>query len=235
MHKRQITIPCTGYSIAADWYEGDNKNEILLVFVGFGSTKERNTDFVADIVAKTQMSALVVDYSGHGESPFELGRIRPAEHLLETVLAFDWLRAQYPEAKISVMGTSYGAFMAAYLTRFRSFKKLVLRTPAIYEPSDFYSPHADIDKLAVRTYRANSEAATVHPLFLQSPKFTGTTFLVIHEDDESIPKETTKVYQEVFSADTYVAKGFKHAMRDPANPREKFAEYQEAIAEWLMK
>src|SRR6266852_2497656 len=105
MDKKQITIPCTGYSIAADWYEGVNQNEVLLVFVGFSSSKEQNADFVADIAVKTQMSALVVDYSGHGESPFDLDETRPAQHLLETAFAFDWLRAQYPETKISVMGT----------------------------------------------------------------------------------------------------------------------------------
>lgn len=235
MNKKQITIPCTGYSIAADWYENSNQNNILFVLVGFGSTKDRNADFVTEIATKTRMSALVIDYSGHGESPFDLDETRPAQHLLETVFAFDWLRAQYPEAKISVIGTSYGAFMAAYLTRFRPFNKLVLRAPAIYEPSDFYSPHAEIDKLAIRAYRADSEAVAKHPLFLQASKFEGNSLLVVHGNDESVPAETSSVYQKAFSADTYVAEGFKHAMRDPANPREMIVAYQEAIIKWFIE
>lgn len=235
MDKRQITIPCSGYTIAADFYEGKDISEILLVFVGFGSSKARNAEFVTSIILRTQMSALVVDYSGHGESPFELDETRPAQHLLETTYVFDWLLANYSKARINVMGTSYGGFMAAYLTRFKPVQKLILRTPAIYKPTDFYTVHAAIDKVAVRDYRADSEAVSRHPLFLQPSIHNGPTLLVVHGKDESIPTETTNVYRQVFSTDTYTAADFNHAFSDPANPREQFAPYAEALATWLIK
>ena len=234
MDKKQITIPCTGYSIAADWYEGADPTKILLVLVGYSSTKERNADLTVAIASKANTNALVIDLSGHGESPFELDATRPAQHLLEAVAAFDWLRNAYPEATISVMGTSYGGFLAAFLTRFRDFEKLVLRTPAIYRPEDLYSVHADIDKeLTGKGYRKDGDAVAKHPLFMQDALFKGPTLLVVHSEDEVVPTETTDVFEKAFSAETYIAEGFRHAFRDPANPQEKLVEYQNTIANWL--
>lgn len=233
MHKKQITIPCMGYALAADIYEQPGAEEMLLVFLGYGSRKASNANFVSSIIEQTHMNALVVDFSGHGESPFDLNDTRPAQHVLEAITIFDQLRNDYASKNINILGTSYGAYIAAHLTKYRAFGKLVLRTPAIYEPIDFYSLHSDIDKIAVYDYRSKSQRVEAHPLFKGDLIFKGETLIVIHENDECIPKETIDAYKKEFSADTYLVKGFKHAMRDPSNPVKKFAEYQEFIAKWL--
>lgn len=234
MNKQTLSIPCTGYDIAADWYDLPSTRDILLCFVGKGSTKARNAELIQTLTAGANMSALVLDFSGHGESPFTLSETRPAQHVLEAVAAFDWLRERYPDRAISVMGTSYGGYVAAWLTRFRDFSKLVLRTPAIYEPRDLYSLHANIDTQRTRKiYRADSAAVQQHPLFLQQPVFTGPALVVVHGNDLDVPAATTSVYQQQFAADTYIAKDFQHAMSDPNNPREQFAAYQAYIADWL--
>lgn len=230
---KQISIPCLGYNIEADWHEGTSTKQIILTFVGFGSSKKSNFDFMAKLVNMTGMSALVVDFSGHGESPFNVDETVPAQHLLEATRAYDWIEANYPESAIYVMGTSYGGFMAAYLTRFRSVEKLVLRTPAIYEPSSFYTEHRLIDKILVREYRKNTETLKKHPIFLQPPVSGAPTLLVVHGEDKSVPVETTDVYASAFDAQVYVAEGFAHAFRDPANPQEGAPAYYDALATWL--
>ena len=235
MTKKQISIPITDYSIQADWHEGKNTQDVLLTFVGFGSSKKSNSDFVAKVVADTGLSALVVDLSGHGESPFNVDDTIPAQHLLEATKAYDWIKANYPESAIHVMGTSYGGFMAAYLTRFRSIQKLILRTPAIYEPRDFYTQHQYIDKMLVREYRQNTEALKKHPLFLQEPVGRPSTLLIVHGEDKSVPIETTDIYKSVFATEAYIADGFVHAFRDPANPQDGIAKYYEIITDWLLK
>lgn len=236
MNPKQITIPCLDYAIAADWYEGNNPTEILLTIVGYSSTKARNAEFIAEISERTGMSSLALDLSGHGESPFELDDTKPAQHLLEVTAAFDWLQSTYPKAKISVMGTSYGGYMAAWLTRFRNFEKLVLRTPALYKAEDFYSPHSLIHKSdELVAYRKNTELIARNALFLQEPAFEGKTLLVVHGNDEDIPEETSSLYQENFAAETYLAEGFMHGFRDPRNPQESVETYRIAIADWLQK
>lgn len=230
---KQISISCPGYNIEADWHEGTTNQKIILTFVGFGSSKKSNFDFMAKLVDMTGMSALVVDFSGHGESPFNVDETIPAQHLLEATKAYDWTRANYPESTIYVMGTSYGGFMAAYLTRFRSVEKLILRTPAIYEPNSFYTEHRLIDKILVREYRKDTEALKNHPIFLQSSINEIATLLVVHGEDKSVPRETTDVYAFIFNAETYIAEGFAHAFRDPANPQEGTPAYYDALATWL--
>jgi predicted alpha/beta-fold hydrolase len=231
---KNITIECSGYSVAADLYEGESSDKILLVLYGYSSKKANQTELISSIVAATGMSALVFDYSGHGESPFKLEDTRPAQHFLEVIYAFDWLKESYPNAEISVMGTSYGGFLATQLTKYRSFKNLILRAPAIYKPSDFYTTWRNIDRGWTRNvFRKDVEALAAHPLLARASKFAGKSLVVVHGQDESIPKETTDAFIKTFSADTYTANGFWHALSDPRNPKAKMIEYQDAISEWL--
>jgi uncharacterized protein len=230
---KQISIPCPGYKIKADWHEGTTNQKIILTFVGFGSSKKSNFDFMAKLVDMTGMSALVVDFSGHGESPFNVDETVPAQHLLEATKVYDWIKTNYPESAICVMGTSYGGFMAAYLTRFRSVEKLILRTPAIYEPSSFYTEHQFIDKILVREYRKSTQALKNHPVFLQPPISNTSALLVVHSEDKSVPKETTDIYASAFDAQVYVAEGFVHVFRDPTNPQEGRPAYYNALSSWL--
>ena len=80
---KQISISCINYSLQADWHDGGSSDQIILTFVGFGSSKKRNHDFVARLVEMTGANALVVDLSGHGESPFD---INATQHLHNTSL-----------------------------------------------------------------------------------------------------------------------------------------------------
>lgn len=232
--KTQITILCTGYSIAADLYLYNDSKDFLLTVVGLNSSKARNVDFVSEVSEKSNLNALVIDLSGHGESPFQLDEISPAQHMMELVHVFDWLTENYPEAKINVMGTSYGGFLVAYLAQYRSFSKLVLRTPALYRPEDFFTNHSDIDKTITSTvYRKSSSEIATNPIFTGKKIFTGPTFVVVHELDESVPTETTNRYIDSFAADIFKAEGFKHPFSDPSNPQDKIQAYKEAVYSWL--
>ena len=228
-------IACAGYSVAADWYEGNSNDEVLLTLIGWQSNKQSYNDILSALVEQTGMSALVFDYSGHGDSSFDINETRPAQHFLEVIYAFDWLRNKYPNAKISVMGASYGGFMATQLTKYRSFDKLVLRCPAIYLPTDFYTLNSIIQSeegwAAKDAFRRDSEALAGHPLLARASNFKGKTLVVVHENDEDIPKATTDAYIKTFNADSYIAEGFPHSLH--TMPKERVATYQAAIADWL--
>lgn len=230
----EIKIPNVGYEIKADWYEGETKDQILLVLIAWNSTKAKYKDITSHMVKKTGMSALVIEYVGFGDSKLDVMNIRPAQHFLDAISAFDWLKHNYPKAKINVLGTSYGAYMATQLTKYREFDNLVLRVPAIYVPKDFYSLNKDINRTDERTYRTDREMLNSHPLFARASNFKGKTLVVVHEYDESVPKETTDKYIEIFNADTYLAKGFPHSFNVNATEEDKLA-YKNAISDWLSK
>jgi pimeloyl-ACP methyl ester carboxylesterase len=230
---RKIGINCTAYTIAADLYEASTE-KIILVLPGWLSSKASYETLVSFIVKEAKTSALVIDYTGHGESPFNAMEIRPAQHLFEVITAFDWIEEHYPKAEISVIGTSYGGYMAVQLTLYRDFDNLVLRVPSVLSPKCFYSLNKNINRQQERLYRKDRDFLNMHPLFAQASSFRGRTLVVQHELDENVPKETTDKYIETFKADSYLAKGWAHAFKSDASDEEQLS-YKMAITDWLKK
>lgn len=228
---KSTTIQCVGYSIDADIYQG-NPDKVLLVLHGWGSSKHSQEQLVNYLIEGSASTAVVIEYSGHGNSPFDAMEIRPAQHFIEVITAFDWLKREYPKAEISVMGTSYGGYMAVQLTKYRDFENLILRVPAIYTPRDFYSLNKDIDRQHQRSYREDKAFLDSHPLLARASQYKGRTLVVSHGLDELVPKETTDKYIEVFKADSYCAKGWHHAFNFVAPESEQLA-YKNAIRDWL--
>lgn len=234
MNVEKITIPCNGYEIAADWYEG-NEN-ILLVLPGFTSSKKSYEPLVSAIVEKTGTSALVIDYSGHGESPFDIQDITISENFSEVVRAYDWLCEKYPNRTIDVMGTSYGGFFAAKLPSVREIRKMILRVPANYDPNDLYTPWRKLDREQIRNeYRVDPNNFTNHPVLAEAANFRGDAYVLTHEFDESCPKASTDPFISAFNAETWEAKGFVHGFGASNASPEQIEEYQTKLADWLTK
>jgi hypothetical protein len=199
---------------------------------GWSSTKKSQEVLTDFLVKETGATALVIEFSGHGDSPLDAMQIRPAQHFLEVITVFDWLRQEYPQAEISVLGNSYSTYLAVQLTQYRDFKNLVLRVPAIYAPRDFYSLNKDIDRQHETRYREDKAFLDSHPLLAHASSFKGRTLVVWHDLDEYIPKETVDKYIEVFGADSYCAQGWKHSFKVDAPEAEQVA-YRNAICDWL--
>ena len=234
MNTEKIKIPCIGYEIAADWYEGNDN--VLLVLPGFTSSKKNYEPLVSAIVEKTGTSALVIDYSGHGESPFDIQDITILENFSEVVRAYDWIKDKYPERAIDVMGTSYGGFFAAKLPSVREIRKMILRVPANYDPKDLYTPWRKLDREQIRNeYRVDPKNFTDHPVLAEAANFKGDAYVLTHEFDESCPKASTDPFISAFNAETWEAKNFVHSFGESNTSPEQIEEYQNKIAEWLMK
>lgn len=234
-----LAIPCITYSLNAEWYEGVSTQHILLVLMGYGSTRAKQVPLVSALVRNTGMSALVIDYSGHGDSPFSLEETRPAQHFMEVICAYDWIKRTYPDSSISVMGASFGGYLASRLVRYREVNKLLLRVPAIYEESEFYTPGRgrlrgeEGYQTKANLYRKNTQRLLHHPVLKNADAFKGETLVVIHENDDLIPPETTAAYTQAFNAKTYVAKGFHHSINESPINDVQLLEYQNYLSEWL--
>lgn len=229
---QEISINCVGYAIKANLYE-TNSDYILLNLIGYSSNKDKYKDFIEYIVDSTGISAITIDYSGHGKSPFELENITPAQNFLEVITTFDWIRKKFPEKDIYVMGASYGGFLATQLTKYRSFKKLVLRVPAIYKPKNFYTTWGDYEIEEGLAYRETAEKLVDHPLLKRASKFEGDTFVITHELDDVCPVNSTNAFVEAFKADHWVAKGFKHGFGESDITSDQRIEYYKKVSDWL--
>ena len=87
---KQIEIQCVGYAIAADLYEA-SPDKVMLVLPGWTSRKATYVDLTTALVEATGASALVIDYSGHGESGGEPAAIAYIGGSIGTLIGADLL------------------------------------------------------------------------------------------------------------------------------------------------
>lgn len=225
-------IQCVGYMIAADWYEGSSDN-VWLDLIGFTSDKARYAEMLTERVEETGDSVLVIDYSGHGESPFNILDLTPAQNFLEVITAYEWIKKNHSGKKISISGNSYGCFMAAQLVKYREVNNMILRAPALYEPDNFYTTWRDSDMNKRHNYRKNEKDLDRHPLFRSTDNVKGRVLVVTHELDDICPPNSTDPYIKAFNAEHIVAKGFDHSFKDSNVTEKQISDYNRAINDWI--
>lgn len=226
-------IECKGYAVKADIYEGSEAGAVLLSLIGRTShrTKKHYQNLLPRLAEELGITSVIFDYSGHGDSPFNIEELSPAQHFLEVVTVFDWMKEKYPNRKFFVIGSSYGGFLATQLTKYRKFDGLILRAPAIYKPSEFYTLIKNEDRKGTQAFRRNAESLRNHPLLARASEFGGKVLLIIHENDEQIPKETTDAYANAFKPEVFIDKGISHSL-DSAT-EEQLDIYNQKIFDWL--
>jgi pimeloyl-ACP methyl ester carboxylesterase len=234
MSRKNIKIKCIGYEVNADFYDSD-RDIVLLNLIGFNSNIAKYNDFLTYINNKNDISILTIDYTGHGESPFNINDLTPAQNFLEVITAFDWIKEKFPSARIYVMGASYGGFLATQLTKYRNFEKLILRVPAIYKPENFYTTWRKYEIEEGRKYRETADKLTNHPLLKRAANFKGKTLVITHELDDVCPVNSTKAFKEAFNADHWEAKGFKHGFGESNITGEQKEDYYNVVSDWLEK
>ncbi len=232
MKYEEVKIQNTGYILFADWYETP-KDQVLLVLPGFTSTKKKYEELVASLVENTGYSALVLDYVGHGKSPFNLDDLSRADNFSDVVAAFDWLAEHYSQKKITVLGTSYGGFHATYLTKFRTFQNLILRVPASYPEETLYTKIGDMKDAHSDDYRRNPDNYIDHWLFTHTGSVKGRTLLVTHEFDNVCPPVATTPFAKAFNADTWEALGFQHGFGKSNVSEQQLQDYYKKLADWI--
>lgn len=233
MTPKTLDVQCVGYALKADIYEGDSDSAILLWLIGRTSkrNKQRYREFLPRIAQQLDITSVIFDYSGHGDSPFNIEDLSPAQHFLEVITIFDWIKAKYPNQKVFVIGSSYGGFLATQLTKYRKFDGLILRAPAIYRPSDFYTLKKNEDREGTQAFRRDVESLAKHPLLARASSFEGDVLLVVHENDEIIPAQTTDAYAKAFKSEVIVAKDVTHSLDN--STQQQIAEYNKMIFDWL--
>lgn len=236
----EIDINCITHTIKADVYQG-SKEEVILVIHGYSSSKENQSHHAKALNQQTGAHIISIELSGHGNSSFSLSETRPAQHMLEVISAYDYIKSKYPNSNISASVFSYGGYLIVELVKYRKLDALVLRAPAIYPPEEFYQPWgirlSDEDAYAkkMNAYRTDVQALTSNPVFAKSLNFN-RALVVVHENDDMVPKPTTDCYITKLSADTFIATGFRHSLGDSLASgieEEELKNYHKRIANWL--
>lgn len=172
----------------------------LLVIHGWKSSLKRFPKRVAPLVEAGYV-CLVFDMRGHGATGGNLSSFSAQDHLDDCLAAYDFLASQQhidPD-HISVLGSSYGGYLATLLTKKRPVERLILLSPAQYPNEMFATVDRIIPNKNLSEYRSKPHTIQENRSLQAVADFKGKTLLIQPEND-------TQVHAQVF-ADFVTAAG----------------------------
>lgn len=138
---KEINIPGNnGNNIHGLLFEAENSKGLIFYLHGNAGSVDGWGD-VAPRYTNLGYSVFIVDYPGYGKSE---GRIKNTRGLLSAVeQAYDFIKKEYSEKEMIVLGYSLGSGPAAYLASVNHPKLLILQTP-YYSIKDVMKRHYPI-------------------------------------------------------------------------------------------
>lgn len=181
---------------------------------GWGGSQKRDTER-AKMLAQLGFVCLTFDLRGHGASTSDLRHVSREDNLRDICKAYDSLvaRPQVDRDSIAVLGSSYGAYLAAILTSLRPVRWLGLRVPALYRDADWLKPKAYLDRDDLASYRSSLVAFEQNRALDACSSFTGDVLIVESEHDDLVPHATVSSYMRAFLR----AKSLTYRMIDGAD------------------
>jgi len=164
-----------------------------------GWTSERKKSFqYAQSLADMGYVCLLFDMRGHGTSEGDISSFTSKDFLSDVLTAYDYLLTMknVDRKNISVVGSSFGGYLAALLSGKRKVKNLVLRVPADY-PNETFDKRKMLfggDDPSVMKWR-NQERQPMETYALEGlHNFSGSILLIESEKDDSISHQTILNY-----------------------------------------
>ncbi len=227
----EIEIAVDGQHIAGTLVAPATTMPGVLFVHGWGGSQEQYIARAREIAA-LGCFCLAIDLRGHGDTEHQQETVTREENLRDVVAAYDALAKQpgVDRAAIGVVGSSYGAYLAAILTTLRPVRWLALRVPALYKDEDWAAPKQRLDKDALAAYRRRPVAPEENRALRACAEFEGDALVVESEHDDTIPHAVVTNYLAAFRRARSVTyrriEGADHGLSDRAS--------QEAYAALLM-
>ena len=196
----------------------------LLFVHGWGGDQEEDLGH-AEELARLGCVCFTFDLRGHAGSDASRDEVTRQDGLDDVRTAYDYLASQplIDPSAIGVIGTSYGGYLSALLTKERPVRWLALRVPALYPDSDWDVPKAKLNKDEVAAYRKGLRSPDEDRALAACADFEGDVLIVESGEDDRIPTEVILSYQAAFKrASSFTHRlipGASHAMRDAAHQR----------------
>jgi pimeloyl-ACP methyl ester carboxylesterase len=170
-------------------------------------------------------AALLFDLSGHGKSEGDLSETTVQDHINDAGAAFDYLAEQnmVDAGRIGVVGTSYGGYLAAQLSRVRPVKALLMHAPPLYPDEYRNRPRYSYQPPDVLTAPVDDNNSTLQAL----RSFAGSASLVISQHDSVISDEHTNAYWAAINQDKIILDRAGHSISGQSRPY-----FDLILAEW---
>lgn len=215
----------------------EGKAPAVMSIHGSRSRQDRMFD-VGKLFSAMGFIFLTFDMRGHGKASEDFEKFSRKDFLDDVIAAYDFLTKQegVDREDMSVVGSSFGSYLAALLTKERKVSRLVLRVPADYPDEGFEEPRVDLgeneEKAKWRTeVREWKETAALRALH----EFSGEILLIESEKDDCVPPQTIKNYRNAVEEEgqvTYVLmKDAPHSLRDRPDLQR---ELEEILVDWMI-
>src|SRR3954471_7677259 len=160
----------------------------VLFVHGWGGSQE-NYLARARQIAALGCVCLTFNLRGHAETEPQHETVTREENLRDLVAAYDVLARQplIDKEAIAVVGSSYGAYLAAILTALRPVRWLALRVPALYKDEDWALPKQQLKKYGLAAYRRLAISPDENRVLGACAAFQGDVPIVESEHDDIIP------------------------------------------------
>jgi dienelactone hydrolase len=196
--EKQTALPVNGGQICATIVAPATRLPGVLFVHGWGGNQERYLARARQI-AELGCVCLTFDLSGHAGTSPRFETVTRENNLQDLLAAYDLLVAQpnVDPARIAVVGSSYGGYLAAILTSLRAVAWLALRVPALYVDSGWEIPKLQLRKEQnLDAYRQTIIPAQQNRALLACSQFSGDVLLVQSEHDHLIPPAVISNYRE---------------------------------------
>jgi len=202
MKKTNITIPVSqehelkGFVLRDESFKG--KRPVVLVLHGWTSSTRRFPERVTPLINMGYV-CVMSDMRGHGNTGYDLAPFSRKDHLDDCISAYDYIKKidDIDLDNISVLGSSYGSYLATLLSTKRDIKRLILSSPAQYQDEMFDEPQLAQDAEERRQYRLKSHSERDNKALKAVKEFKGNILVIEAENDEQVPSQVAKDYVKV--------------------------------------
>jgi len=176
------------------------KNPAILFIQGWTGEKERSYQY-ANGLAELGFISFLFDARGHGDSGGNTNTATTKEFLDDVIAAYDYfirVEGVNPE-NISVIGSSFGGYLATLLSTKRGVKRLVLRVPANYPNNAFDEPKmqtSGTDSPALFAWTAEKRGPVDTFALDAISRFNGDVLIIESEKDDVVHHQTVQNYAD---------------------------------------
>lgn len=189
----------------------------VIFFHGSGSNGETYFE-VSERLAKRGILAFMFNFRGCGLSDgdfanqtLEMG-LEDAKAGLNYFLTLD----KIDKNRIGIVGSSFGGFLAAFLSSDFDFKSVVLIVPAAYSPLGMNTFHTDDKNVLRKDFNKSISYKKIHD-------FKNNLLIVQSQLDDILPEGMVEKYVEIATQaknkEYFILKGAKHRIK--LNPQAK--------------
>jgi dipeptidyl aminopeptidase/acylaminoacyl peptidase len=215
--------------------QNNNKPHPALIFIhGWRSNRQGNNKR-AEAISKLGYICLTLDLRGHGDSAGTIDQFSRQDHLDDIKHAYKYLANldNVDKSKISIVGASYGGYLAAVSTNYLQFSKLALRVPALYFDDNFDTPSDKLIRGDTKAFKTSGLTSHNSLALKGIANFKGDILIVESEKDTVIPHDVIENYLEVIkdkSKLTYkVMKDAEHSL----STNEQENDYIQILKNWI--